>query len=289
MSRAVTKDVWASERVKGPTELVVMLALADYAKDDGKCWPGIASLARNCRMTERGVRKVLDRLEGRGLIKRDSGRGGHKKTAHYVVTPKGGPVQPSLFPGKNPEHGSPFDDRKTLNDVPKTLNDVPNNPERGSENPERRSGEPVKNQSRNQSRNRTSRAREPKTQNRFQEFWDRYPHRHGAKKGRKQSEQKYAAAIKNGATETEIIDAATRYANDRGVMDGYAKNPATWLHQHCWLDDIELPAPAARSEARLKPSQRQLRTMQTIKAGEELKEQYRREEEKQSCPRIAKN
>ena len=76
--------------------------------------------------------------------------------------------------------------------------------------------------------------------NRFQEFWDAYPHRGGAKKGRKPSEQKYRAAIKAGTSEQEIIDGACRYQSDRGVMDGYAKNPETWLNQKGWDDEIEI-------------------------------------------------
>ena len=90
----------------------------------------------------------------------------------------------------------------------------------------------------------------------FSEFWNAYPHRGGVKKGRKPSELKFIAAIKSGAEPSQLINAAKRYASDRAVLDGYGKNPETWLNQHRWLDEIEAPkltqiqggAPAMRIE-----------------------------------------
>ncbi|RWR09788.1 DUF1376 domain-containing protein [Paenirhodobacter populi] len=78
---------------------------------------------------------------------------------------------------------------------------------------------------------------------RFDEFWSAYPHRGGAKKNRKVAEEKYHRAVKAGNAEQEIIDGAKRYAHDRGVLDGYAKDPATWLNQSCWQDEIEPAKP----------------------------------------------
>jgi len=76
-------------------------------------------------------------------------------------------------------------------------------------------------------------------QSRFDEFWDAYPHRGGAKKGRKPSEAKYAAIVKAGTSEQDIIDGAKRAALDRQVIDGYARNPETWLNQAGWQDEIQ--------------------------------------------------
>lgn len=85
---------------------------------------------------------------------------------------------------------------------------------------------------------------------RFQEFWDSYPHRGGSKKGRSDSEKRYARHIAAGVSEQTIISAAIRYASDRQVLDGYAKNPATWLNQKGWEDEIEpvgRPAPSGNT------------------------------------------
>ena len=86
------------------------------------------------------------------------------------------------------------------------------------------------------------------TQSRFDEFWDTYPHRGGAKKGRKASQAKYEAAIKRGVPEQDIIAGAERYGGDRGVIDGYAKDPATWLNGAGWQDDIETKGPIVQTQ-----------------------------------------
>lgn len=74
---------------------------------------------------------------------------------------------------------------------------------------------------------------------RFQDFWDQYPHRGGAKKNRGKCEAKYARHVAAGVSEQEIINGALRYATDRQVLEGYAKNPETWLNNEGWKDDIE--------------------------------------------------
>jgi len=78
---------------------------------------------------------------------------------------------------------------------------------------------------------------------RFPEFWDAYPHRGGAKKARADCEKRYARAVASGISEQSIISAAIRYASDRQVLDGYAKNPSTWLNQKGWEDEIEPTGP----------------------------------------------
>ena len=74
---------------------------------------------------------------------------------------------------------------------------------------------------------------------RFSEFWDQYPHRNGAKKGKASAQKAWAKAIKARASPQEIIAGAMRYAGDRQVIEGYAKDPATWLNAKGWMDDIE--------------------------------------------------
>lgn len=73
---------------------------------------------------------------------------------------------------------------------------------------------------------------------RFQDFWDTYPHRGGAKRKRSQAEAKYAAAVKAGVSEQVIIDGAKRSALDRQVIAGYARDPVTWINQRGWEDEI---------------------------------------------------
>jgi len=78
----------------------------------------------------------------------------------------------------------------------------------------------------------------------FNEFWDQYPHRGGAKKGKKPARLKWNAAIKRGVEPRDIIRGAIKYASDAMVVRGYAKNPETWLNQEGWTDDTEQNQPA---------------------------------------------
>jgi uncharacterized protein YdaU (DUF1376 family) len=78
----------------------------------------------------------------------------------------------------------------------------------------------------------------------FDAFWQTYPHRGGAKKGRAIAERHFAAACKSGVDPAAIIAGANRYRSDRQVISGFAKDPATWLNQRCWADDVEPPPEA---------------------------------------------
>jgi hypothetical protein len=82
---------------------------------------------------------------------------------------------------------------------------------------------------------------------RFQEFWDQYPHRNGAKKGRDKAEASWSRHIKAGTAPSDIIAGALRYATDRQVLNGYAKDPTTWLNGKGWKDEIEPSAADGRN------------------------------------------
>lgn len=70
MSAEVSGWVWRNAPVKSG-ELVVLLALADNAHDDGTgAFPSQAHLAKKSRMSDRQVRNCLSALEEKGLIRR---------------------------------------------------------------------------------------------------------------------------------------------------------------------------------------------------------------------------
>lgn len=91
----------------------------------------------------------------------------------------------------------------------------------------------------------SARPKKPKPE-RFEEFWNTYPHRGGAKKGKSRSKQRYDRVVAQGIPEQDIIGGAARYASDRQVADGYAKNPETWLNNEGWKDEIEPSNPRPR-------------------------------------------
>lgn len=51
-----------------PTETLLMLALADYADQTGKCWPSKETLARRSRVSKRTVDKYINKLSENGWL-----------------------------------------------------------------------------------------------------------------------------------------------------------------------------------------------------------------------------
>jgi len=84
MSIKIMSKVWEQSSHEG-SPLLLLLALADHASDDGVCWPGIPRLAYKTRKTERHTKRLLIKLEKSGevYIAREVGRG---NTNMYYIT-----------------------------------------------------------------------------------------------------------------------------------------------------------------------------------------------------------
>jgi len=90
-----------------------MLALADFANDQGECWPSVPVLAEKARLTERQTRRVLDKLVEAGEIRRIRSTGGRNKRNRYFITLPESPDNITLkaLQGKN---NTVMEGRKTL-------------------------------------------------------------------------------------------------------------------------------------------------------------------------------
>ncbi len=66
------------------TTLLVLLALADHASDDGTAWPAVPRIAARARTTERHVRRILSDLEAAGWVQRTERAG---TSSVYRLTP----------------------------------------------------------------------------------------------------------------------------------------------------------------------------------------------------------
>lgn len=86
MSIKVSSEIWASSSAKSSSRLM-LLALADYADDDGYCYPSIARLAVKCMLTERGVQLILRYLERSGELVTQHGVGRGNVNAYWVLPP----------------------------------------------------------------------------------------------------------------------------------------------------------------------------------------------------------
>jgi hypothetical protein len=84
MSIRVMSWVWDCGPEKG-SDLLVLLALADFANDEGECWPSMASIARKARMTERGAQKIARRLKEDGFLEITTGGGRHGCNRYRII------------------------------------------------------------------------------------------------------------------------------------------------------------------------------------------------------------
>jgi hypothetical protein len=94
--------VWEhAKEVKG-RELLVLLALADSANDDGVCWPGLTSIARKTRIDRRHTIRIVRSLQERGYIKieyrKDNDNPEKNLTNIYRVVTKQQVVTPEPLP-----------------------------------------------------------------------------------------------------------------------------------------------------------------------------------------------
>ena len=85
MSLKTLTTVWERSEANG-TALLCMLALADFADDNGEAFPKISTLARRCRVSERTILRVLEQLIESGelaKVKMRMRRGGQRN--HYQI------------------------------------------------------------------------------------------------------------------------------------------------------------------------------------------------------------
>ena len=82
--KAVT---WAFEQEIPPNEKIVLLALADYADEQGSSYPSMLTICRKASMSESTVRRMLTKLEERGLLVREERRttGGAQQSNIYRI------------------------------------------------------------------------------------------------------------------------------------------------------------------------------------------------------------
>lgn len=229
MSIKIMSWVWDNSPY-GADRLLIHLALADWADDEGNCWPSQEKIAKKARCTTRWVREVTRGMVEDGLLEKVGGGTGRGKTTQYRLILKGGIEFPgSQFPlterrnsttskGGTPEQkgGTPPSIEPSIEPSvePSIVNDV--------------SLTLVLDDSRRSSKSA------------FDEFWAVYPR----KSSKKTAEKAFTKACREVPAET-IIAAAAQYAADPNREDEFTKHPATWLNGGCW-DDPPIPARGQR-------------------------------------------
>ena len=113
--------VWDSGKLNG-SELLALLALADFANDEGYCWPSVPRIAKRIRTSERQAIRVLRSIGERGFIAIvESGNGRGSPTMYRIelasLTEKKDDIQGKLTKKKDDIQGKKGDIQGKKGDI----------------------------------------------------------------------------------------------------------------------------------------------------------------------------
>ena len=105
MSIKLMTAVWDRQDLSS-TQKLVLLSLADWANDEGLCWPSIDRLAIKTSMAGRSVQRIIRDLESMGFVRRDEVLG--KGNRYWISIPltQCHPC-PSVTPPQTESHPTP--------------------------------------------------------------------------------------------------------------------------------------------------------------------------------------
>ncbi len=105
MSIRIMSIVWAQSPYRGEA-LLLHLALADFANDEGKCWPSQKTLAKKARCSENYVRVAIKRMITDGLVEITERSNGRGNSICYQLKPHS--ANPHSANPHSPERETPF-------------------------------------------------------------------------------------------------------------------------------------------------------------------------------------
>ncbi len=230
---------WAFSRNVDPGPKLLLLALANYSNDEGRCFPAKARLAKDCNLSERSVRNYLVVLEQQGLVvveanydksgrqtantillNMEGAKSARGEGANCVGLPDATPSGVHLRAPLMNRHKEPSEDIEGATHTADLLGDVPAPKVKATEPPE------------------------------FEKFMATFPKRDHSHP-RKPTLTAFLKAMKKAAP-LDIIAGAARFAAycDREGKTGtqFVPMPTTWLNQERWTIKYGSASPArARS------------------------------------------
>lgn len=201
--------VWLNSPFTGD-RLLVHLALADFASDEGVCWPKQETLARKARCSRRLVAAMIAEMQATGWL--------------VVEVPGGGRGRASRYRLETPHrvHGIP--DTDTVHSTRNTVHSAT---------------ETARNTS-------IENHQEPSSfDTDFEAFWSAYP-----RKVAKQHARRAFTSLmrrRDHPSVADLVAAVTAYSTTFSDIR-YCAHPATWLRQERWTDHDTATAPATKVE-----------------------------------------
>lgn len=220
--------VWEHSRQSG-THLLMLLAIADYADDDGNAYPSVTTLAAKCRMLPRNAQTILAALRMSGELEVRPNEGPRGTNLYRVVLAQG--VQ--ILAGVQSRAGVQRNAGRGAKACAKPLQRIAPEPSMNHQEPPP-----------------TARKRAAGDPEGFAEFWEAWP-----KTDRKQDRKKCANKWRRlGCAQLlpQILAHVEAWKGTRTWRDGYEPAPLTYLNGERWNDGMpaerELPATGGHAQ-----------------------------------------
>jgi biotin operon repressor len=190
---------WAVSHKLPSKDKFVLVMMANYADEDGKCWPSLNRLADDTSMSRSTIQLAIKGLETAGMLRIEHrSQDGVKLPNYYYLNLKKIYREPVQCTDLNEEIY-----RQTVEGIPAVGN------------------KPIT---------------EPITKDSivgFEKFWLACPRRIGKEAARKAYEK-----ARKIASDFELLEGIRRYATSRAGQDEqFTVHPATWLNQGRWADE----------------------------------------------------
>lgn len=211
MSVRTSATVWERSQQSG-TELLMLLAIADFADDNGNAYPSVTTLATKCRTTPRHANRILAALRSSGELEIRMNKG-PRGTNRYRITLSG------------MTRTSPLTNTSSLTPTPPTPDIyVPKPLTPASDEPSLNHHEP------------------PVLcvgfSGAFDSFWSAYP-----RKVNKPAAKKAFAKLKvDSELMTQMLAAINKQRlSEQWIKDSgrFIPHPATWLNGERWTDETQ--------------------------------------------------
>ncbi len=203
MSVIVLARVW-SGCPEGGSELLALLALADWSDDQGRCYPSMCSIAKKTRLSESQARRVVHVLIERGFLS-------------VTGNPYGG------APGSTRQYKINLDKLTASVCARGGADATPSTGARDGSHP------CAETPSAHASLTVNGEKSPP-----FDTFWKAYP----AKKARADAQKAWKSAKLDSLLDT-ILAAIEAQKSCEAWIKGFIPNPATWLRGRRWEDEVE--------------------------------------------------
>ena len=259
LDKARMVDAVMADRTLSPSAKCAMavLLLRFHNGKTGRCFPAYDSIADRIGLKRRRAIAVVAELVETGWLQTVKGGGRSNTNAVVFNFERVHDVAP--FEGETVHEAAPFSSQTVHEDAPFTDAE----PDKGCSFRHERVHDPAPKSSKNIRKDveGDTRASAPVGAPRFADFMAIYPKKVGEKNARFQWDRIVGS---KEATPNDVIAGAVRYAASReGENPQYTKDPANWLRDACWKDEI-----APKSEA--PPSGRRSGRGERMTAGEAM-------------------